>query len=311
MKRRMWSLAVGLVCAGMTLSVQGHAGWAPQRAQAVPSMSALDLAAFKKPITKRFVNAKLSEVLAWLSLEKFSFVADVSEFPEQGQVTLNFQAQPLGAVLDAIADAYHGRWERRGDIFTLRSSVPAYGVLGGPAIAIPAPARTRGPEAPAQVSISGTARTVPAPVAVGQGLTDTLAVLGGKARARGVRVSIRVADRLPTIEGFGGELNQVWANLIANAIEAAPPSGQVEVTAEARDGEVVVRVVDDGPGIPEAIREKIFDPFFTTKPQGEGTGLGLDITQRLVREHGGRIELESRPGRTEFRVTLPRATVST
>jgi signal transduction histidine kinase len=147
---------------------------------------------------------------------------------------------------------------------------------------------------------------IPTPVAIGQGLADTLAVLGGKARARGVSVSIRVADGLPTIEGFGGELNQVWANLIANAIEAAPPSGQVEVTAEARDGAVVVRVVDDGPGIPGAIREKIFDPFFTTKPQGEGTGLGLDIAQRLVREHGGRIELESRPGHTEFRVTLPR-----
>jgi signal transduction histidine kinase len=147
---------------------------------------------------------------------------------------------------------------------------------------------------------------IPTPVAIGQGLADTLAVLGGKARARGVRVSIQVADDLPAIEGFGGELNQVWANLIANAIEAAPPSGQVEVTAEARDGAVVVRVVDDGPGVPESIREKIFDPFFTTKPQGEGTGLGLDIARRLVREHGGRIELESRPGHTEFRVTLPR-----
>ena len=147
---------------------------------------------------------------------------------------------------------------------------------------------------------------VPAPVAIGQGLADTLAVLGGKARARGVRVSMRVADGLPTVEGLGGELNQVWANLIANAIEAAPPSGQVEVTAEARDGAVVVRVVDDGPGVPEEIQEKIFDPFFTTKPQGEGTGLGLDIARRLVREHGGRIELESRPGRTEFRVILPR-----
>ena len=120
MKRRMWSLAFGLVCTGMALSVAGHAGWAPQRAQSVASMSALDLPGLKKPITKRFVNAKLSDVLAWLSLEQLSFVADAGEFPSQGQVTLSFKAQPLGAVLDAIADAYNGRWERRGDIFTLR-----------------------------------------------------------------------------------------------------------------------------------------------------------------------------------------------
>ncbi|HEY6866163.1 MAG TPA: ATP-binding protein [Candidatus Eisenbacteria bacterium] len=148
---------------------------------------------------------------------------------------------------------------------------------------------------------------VPAPVAIGQGLTDTLVVLGGKARAKGVDVTMRVADDLPAVEGFGGELNQVWANLISNAIEAAPASGRVEVTAEARDGGVIVRVVDDGPGVPEELKDRIFDPFFTTKPQGEGTGLGLDITRRLVREHHGRIELDSRPGRTEFRVTLPRA----
>ena len=147
---------------------------------------------------------------------------------------------------------------------------------------------------------------VPAPVAIGQGLADTLVVLGGKARAKQVRVTVQVADDLPPVEGFGGELNQVWANLIANAIDAAPESGRVEVTAEARDGSVVVRVVDDGPGVPEGMREMIFDPFFTTKPQGEGTGLGLDIARRLVREHNGRIELESRPGRTEFRVILPR-----
>jgi signal transduction histidine kinase len=70
---------------------------------------------------------------------------------------------------------------------------------------------------------------------------------------------------------------------------------------------VVVRVVDNGPGIPDDIRERIFDPFFTTKPVGQGTGLGLDITQRLVRRHDGVIDVESQPGRTEFRVTLPLA----
>ena len=135
MKRRLWSLAFGLVCTGMALSVSGHEGWAPQRAQSVASMSELDLPALKKPITKRFVSAKLGEVLAWLSLEQFSFAADAGEFPNQGQVTLSFKAQPLGAVLDAIADAYNGRWERRGDIFTLRParSRNVFEMAGAPA----------------------------------------------------------------------------------------------------------------------------------------------------------------------------------
>jgi signal transduction histidine kinase len=143
------------------------------------------------------------------------------------------------------------------------------------------------------------------PVAIGQGLADTMAVLGAKARAKSVTVTVRAPEGLPVVEGFGGELNQIWGNLIDNAIDAA--SGRVEVSASAQDEVVVVRVVDDGPGIPEDARERIFEPFFTTKPQGEGTGLGLDITRRLVHQHEGQIEVESRPGRTEFRVTLPRA----
>jgi len=148
---------------------------------------------------------------------------------------------------------------------------------------------------------------LPQPVSIGQGLADTMAVLAGKARAKSVTVSVRVPDDLPKVKGFGGELNQVWANLIDNAIDAASPSGRVEVTATRGDRSVVVRVVDDGPGVPAEAMSRIFDPFFTTKPQGEGTGLGLDIARRLVRQHDGQIEVESRPGHTEFRVILPAA----
>jgi signal transduction histidine kinase len=83
--------------------------------------------------------------------------------------------------------------------------------------------------------------------------------------------------------------------------------GRVEVLA-ARHGEsLVIRVIDNGPGIPDPIRERIFDPFFTTKPVGQGTGLGLDLVRRLVRRHEGTVDVDSRPGRTEFRVTLPLA----
>ena len=102
-----------------------------------------------------------------------------------------------------------------------------------------------------------------------------------------------------------GELNQVWANLIDNALDAAPESGRVQVRAD-RDGHrVAVRVIDNGDGIPAAVRERIFDPFFTTKPMGQGTGLGLDIVRRLVRHNDAEIAVESVPGRTEFRVLLP------
>jgi signal transduction histidine kinase len=147
--------------------------------------------------------------------------------------------------------------------------------------------------------------TVPSPVDVAQGLTDTLAVLSGKARARSAHVTVHVDPDLPRVDGYGGELNQVWSNLIDNALDAVPAEGRVDILA-ARDGaSVVVRVIDSGHGIPADIRERIFDPFFTTKPLGQGTGLGLDLVQRLVRRHDGAVDVDSRPGRTEFRVTLP------
>jgi Signal transduction histidine kinase regulating C4-dicarboxylate transport system len=100
-------------------------------------------------------------------------------------------------------------------------------------------------------------------------------------------------------------LNQIWGNLIDNALDAVGDKGCVDITAKKERGQVVVRVVDNGAGIPPAVRERIFDPFFTTKPMGQGTGLGLDIVRRLVLHNGGMIEVDSMAGRTEFRVTLP------
>jgi signal transduction histidine kinase len=99
----------------------------------------------------------------------------------------------------------------------------------------------------------------------------------------------------------------VWANLIDNALDAAGPSGQVQITAGVEEPYVVVRVADNGPGIPAETQARIFDPFFTTKPLGKGTGLGLDIARRIIRGHSGVLEFTTQPGRTEFRVALPRA----
>jgi signal transduction histidine kinase len=147
-------------------------------------------------------------------------------------------------------------------------------------------------------------QATPQPVAIGRGLSDTVTVLRSKAKDRRVEVTVDVAADLPTVEGHGGELNQVWANLLDNAIDAAP-GGHVRIDATAAAGRVVVRVADDGPGMPPEIANRIFDPFFTTKDIGEGTGLGLDIARRIVERHRGAIDVSTSPRGTTFTVTLP------
>lgn len=149
--------------------------------------------------------------------------------------------------------------------------------------------------------------TAPEPVDVRRGLTDTLAVLGAKARAKSAALVVDARDDLPMVRGFGGEINQVWMNLIDNALDAIGEAGRVVVTVRPGGDSVVVEVADDGPGIPADLQARVFDPFFTTKPVGSGTGLGLDTARRLVERNDGRMELESRPGRTVFRVTLRQA----
>jgi signal transduction histidine kinase len=146
---------------------------------------------------------------------------------------------------------------------------------------------------------------VPEPMDIEQGLRDTLMILGHKARAKSVSVRIDVAPGMPGVRAIGGELNQVWMNLLDNALDAVGLAGHVAITAKPEGRSVVVRVIDDGPGIARENRSRIFDPFFTTKPPGEGTGLGLEIARTRVRGCGGDIEFDSRPGRTEFRVILP------
>jgi signal transduction histidine kinase len=142
------------------------------------------------------------------------------------------------------------------------------------------------------------------PIAIGRGISDTVTVLGSKARARSVEVSVEIAPNLPQVDGYGGELNQVWSNLLDNAIDASP-KGHVRVTAEVERDKVVVHVIDDGPGIPAETLARIFDPFFTTKPVGEGTGLGLDIARRIVLRHHGSIDATADATGTTFRVMLP------
>jgi signal transduction histidine kinase len=146
---------------------------------------------------------------------------------------------------------------------------------------------------------------VAAPVDLASSLNNTVAVLNSKARQKSVAITVNVDPGLPRVRGFVGELNQIWSNLIDNALDAVPKSGRIDVSASYEHHRVVVRVVDNGDGIPAENRERIYDPFFTTKPVGQGTGLGLDIVRRLLSHNDAEIELESAPGRTEFRVSLP------
>jgi signal transduction histidine kinase len=145
------------------------------------------------------------------------------------------------------------------------------------------------------------------PVDVGQGLAQTLVIHNAKARTKSVNIQMAIDSALPPAQGVTGELNQVWANLIDNALDAVAPSGSVTITAAVEDQRLVVRVVDDGQGIPPDIKARIFDPFFTTKKIGHGTGLGLDIVKRIVQKHQGTIAVDSQPGRTQFSVALPLA----
>lgn len=143
------------------------------------------------------------------------------------------------------------------------------------------------------------------PVDLARSLGNTVAVLRAKAREKAAAVSLTVEPDLPQVIGFVGELNQIFSNLIDNALDAVPQGGHVDVTAARDKQRVVVRVIDDGSGIPADVKARMFDPFFTTKPVGKGTGLGLDIVRKLLTHNNAQIEVDSIPGRTEFRVLLP------
>ncbi|BCS34513.1 sensor histidine kinase [Luteitalea sp. TBR-22] len=146
--------------------------------------------------------------------------------------------------------------------------------------------------------------TMAEPLDLPTNLANTVTVLKSKARRKEVAVAIDVEPGLPRVLGFVGELNQVWSNLIDNALDAVATGGRIDVTARCESTHVVVRVIDDGPGIQPDVQARIFEPFFSTKPVGQGTGLGLDIVRRLLQHNDATIEVESVPGRTEFRVRL-------
>jgi signal transduction histidine kinase len=140
------------------------------------------------------------------------------------------------------------------------------------------------------------------------GIDDTLKLFSYKLKRAGIEV-VRQYDRsLPHITVHGSELNQVWTNLMANAVEAMSPQGHGRITIHTtrENDNIVVEIGDTGPGILRDLQSRIWEPFFTTKGVGEGTGLGLDTTRRIVvRQHHGDISVTSQPGDTRFRISLP------
>jgi signal transduction histidine kinase len=142
---------------------------------------------------------------------------------------------------------------------------------------------------------------------VRDGLKSTLIMLNHKIKERGnITVVKDFDDSLPTVPAHPAELNQVWTNLMDNAIYAMPDGGTLTIRTSQEDGWVLVEICDTGVGIPVEMQQKIFEPFFTTKPVGEGTGLGLDISYRVITQrHGGDLRVKSRPGDTRFQVRLP------
>jgi signal transduction histidine kinase len=139
------------------------------------------------------------------------------------------------------------------------------------------------------------------------GIKNTLTMLGYRVKKGSITVVEDFDETLPPVKAMIGELNQVWTNLVDNAMDAMEPNGKGTLTITTKKDREFVRVTiaDDGPGIPQDIQSRIFDPFFTTKDIGKGTGMGLEVVMRIVKQHNGSIKLKSEPGKTEFLVCFP------
>jgi len=136
-------------------------------------------------------------------------------------------------------------------------------------------------------------------------LKSTLNILNHKKKKKNIAVEWVFPEELPTFYGFVNELNQVWMNILDNALDAAPEHGIVNIAVTYDSDYIYITFTDNGPGIPEEIQNKIFDPFFTTKELGAGTGLGLDVVRKIVDKHEGGIRVMSKPGKTAFEVCFP------
>ncbi|MEM6830542.1 MAG: HAMP domain-containing sensor histidine kinase [Bacteroidota bacterium] len=148
------------------------------------------------------------------------------------------------------------------------------------------------------------------PANIHTGIDNTITMLNHKINRANIKIDKQYEENLPLPKIFVSEMNQVWTNLIDNAIDAMKDTSgdhKLEVITRSEGEFVKTSIVDNGTGIPEEVIESIFDPFFTTKKIGEGTGLGLDVVQQIIKQHNGTIDVKSKPGRTEFKICIPLA----
>ncbi|WP_375561382.1 ATP-binding protein [Bernardetia sp. OM2101] len=144
-------------------------------------------------------------------------------------------------------------------------------------------------------------------VSIVEGIENTLTLLNHKIKVKKIEVELNFEDNLPKVQGQAGEINQVWTNIIDNALDVMPENGGGKLLIESKNDHdfVLTKITDNGGGIPKEIINNIFDPFFTTKEIGKGTGLGLDITHRIIQQHKGSIKVNSENGQTTFEVCIP------
>jgi len=143
------------------------------------------------------------------------------------------------------------------------------------------------------------------PTDIHRDIENTLTLLGYKLREKNITVTKTFAESLPEVPAYVSELNQVWTNIIDNAIYAMPKNGVLTIETCVDTRNAIVKIIDNGCGIPPEIISRIFDPFFTTKKMGEGTGIGLDLVNTAIKHHNGEIKVNSKAGRTEFTICLP------
>lgn len=147
------------------------------------------------------------------------------------------------------------------------------------------------------------------PTDIHHDIENTLTLLGYKLREKNITVKKTFCENLPLVPAYVGELNQVWTNIIDNAIYALSKDGELRIETSCDIKNVSVKMIDNGTGIPKEILSRIFDPFFTTKKVGEGTGIGLDLVNRVIKHHNGSIRVNSKPGQTEFNICIPVAEI--